>query len=228
MLKENQNMAKIVPKVLLLTRNIRPLKHFKSTKHYRFKYIQAKTKQAENLLVSLHGYGQLIEYFSKKFTSLTEHYSLLFPEGMHRFYLNGTAGRVGASWMTKEDRQLDINDNMHWLSELIKEVKRKQRYRNIVLLGFSQGGATAFRLYHHLPEQFFSKLIIWANDFPKDIQNKTIYSPSIYVLGDQDEFIHGERATEIVAQYKENGFKICSYEGTHTIHEQSLQEILSA
>ena len=186
-----------------------------------------QTKQSENLIVCLHGYGQLIEYFSAKFSTLMKQYSFLFPEGMHRFYLKGNSGRVGASWMTKEDRLLDIHDNMRWLSQLIKEVKKKHHYRNIVLLGFSQGGATALRLYHHLPEGFFSKLIIWANDFPEDMKDKTVYGPSFYVLGDQDEFIFGERAKKIVFQYLEKDFKLIEFNGQHTIHDSTLLEVLS-
>ena len=146
---------------------------------------------------------------------------------MHRFYLKGNSGRVGASWMTREDRMCDINDNMNWLSELIFELKNEYKFHQIYLFGFSQGGATALRLYHYLPQMFFSKLIIWANDFPEDMRDKKMYGQRFYVLGDQDEYIFGERGNEIIAQYREKGFKICNFQGSHKIHYQSLQEILS-
>jgi hypothetical protein len=61
-------------------------------------------EKAKYLLIALHGYGQLSSYFGKKFEDLPNEFFIVIPEGMHRFYLDGTSGRVGASWMTKEAR----------------------------------------------------------------------------------------------------------------------------
>ena len=32
------------------------------------------------------------------------------PEGLSRFYLEGFSGKVGATWMTREDRLNDIDN----------------------------------------------------------------------------------------------------------------------
>ncbi len=51
-----------------------------------------------------HGYGQLANFFLRKFDLLNSNTTcIIAPEGLHRYYLEGSAGRVGASWMTKED-----------------------------------------------------------------------------------------------------------------------------
>jgi hypothetical protein len=53
-----------------------------------------------------HGYGFLGGDFLKNFEALNEKEHLVVAsEGLHRFYLYGTGGKVGASWMTKEDRR---------------------------------------------------------------------------------------------------------------------------
>ncbi|MCZ8216519.1 MAG: phospholipase, partial [Cyclobacteriaceae bacterium] len=56
----------------------------------------------------LHGYGQLAEYFLRKFKSLeAQEIFVIAPEGLSRFYMEdvtrrsqGGSQRVGATWMT--------------------------------------------------------------------------------------------------------------------------------
>ena len=55
------------------------------------------------VLYVLHGYGQLPAFFIRKFQAqVNAGWRVVAPEGAHRFYLKGTDGRVGASWMTRE------------------------------------------------------------------------------------------------------------------------------
>ena len=43
---------------------------------------------------------------------------LVAPEGLSRFYVNATHGLVGASWMTREDRQHEIDDYVGYLDAI--------------------------------------------------------------------------------------------------------------
>ena len=64
---------------------------------------------------------------------------VLFPEAMNRFYLHGYKGRVGATWMTSEDRLTDIEDNISYLEELTKQTLDKHpTIEKVNVLGFSQ------------------------------------------------------------------------------------------
>ena len=69
------------------------------------------------------------QYFIKKFEQLKRP-EILFvaPEGLHRFYLKGNAGRVGSSWMTKEDRLNDIDDYNRMLDQVAKEISENCRW----------------------------------------------------------------------------------------------------
>ena len=97
-------------------------------------------------LIVLHGYGQLPEYFIRKFRPLAEAgWHVIAPEGAHRFYLQGTEGRVGASWMTKEARLDDIADQIVFLDALLGQLEEGMASGPRFLLGFSQGVATALR-----------------------------------------------------------------------------------
>ena len=88
-------------------------------------YTLGNITTAKHVIVVLHGYGQLAKYFINKFKPLVDDdYYIIAPEGLSKFYLNGHSGRVGASWMTKEDRQIEINDQIEYLiNNLSKEIK---------------------------------------------------------------------------------------------------------
>ncbi len=200
---------------------------FKATKTYRYFTLGEVTN--ENLFIALHGYGQLAPFFIRKFDVLKDEFYVIAPEGPHRFYLSGSSGRVGASWMTKEDRMDDIEDNLHWLTQLFHETISKKSYKSITLLGFSQGAATAARWLHHLNNKEI-RLIIWASVFPPDlIQNETQFSQlsnqPYFALGNQDEYYNSEEQQKLIEEYKTQGFTTIHYEGNHTINQETLLQI---
>ena len=199
---------------------------FKASKTYRFFCIPSENS-SKNLLVALHGYGQLAAFFIKKFNACSNDYTILAPEGPHRFYKNGYSGRVGASWMTKEAREDDIKDNINWLTEWLTDHLKENKYHKIILLGFSQGGATAARWYYNNPNQF-DQLIIWASVFPPDISKPKIKLPNnkLYVVGKNDEFINDEMRLNEVKFYQNIGFDTHVYDGNHDIDPFVIQQIL--
>ena len=141
-------------------------KTLSSTKSYRYETLNEE-KRPTKVIYALHGYGQLARYFIQKLENLND-YLIVAPEGMHRFYLKGSNGRVGASWMTKEAREMDIADNIQFLNELDSKISHEYSIQERILLGFSQGGATAIRWKLNTNNPF-DKTIIWASDFPPDM-----------------------------------------------------------
>jgi predicted esterase len=194
-------------------------------KHFRF-YLSENHSRNKKLLIALHGYGQLAQYFAKKFNQLPEDYALLVPEGMHRFYLQGTSGRVGASWMTKEGRELDIEDNLNYLNQLLSHVMETHVFEEIYLLGFSQGGATAARWYHQGPSRF-QQFILWSSIFPPDIEKPNqLEGNRHFVLGTDDPFYTTENQEKECAYFSELGYHIHRFKGKHDIDSKTLLGIL--
>ncbi len=184
---------------------------------------------AKYILYVLHGYGQLAEYFIRKFHDLGNNYFIVAPEGMHRFYLKGSNGRVGASWMTKEARELDISDTQNWLNHLKKEIDSNYSFQKEIVLGFSQGGATAARwtTINSIPNQIY-----WANVFPTDIDPKSIISKENnvnkhFAIGTQDEYFNSEEQLSTLSFYANLGFKTHIFNDSHTIDNITLKEILT-
>ena len=77
---------------------------------------------AREVWLVCHGYGQLASRFIRHFAPLADGTRLIVvPEALSRFYLDhpakagSTHARVGASWMTREDREAEIADQVEYL-----------------------------------------------------------------------------------------------------------------
>lgn len=197
------------------------------------RYFSYGNPDAKNLLVVLHGYGQLASYFIEKFRFLDpQNYFVIAPEGLHRFYTTGTSGRVGASWMTKECRETDIENYLVFLEAVIHQVCLKNEFEKKVLLGFSQGGATGSRLIG-LGSIHFDAFVLWAAIFPNDMKfegvEKFSKTKNYLVIGDQDPYYSEEAVVIELEKIKKSGMKFehVRFAGNHTIHAQTLQKILN-
>lgn len=200
-----------------------------SSKSYRY-FTYGDPKIAKHLIYVLHGYGQLAAYFIRKFHFLSDEYFIVAPEGMHRFYLKENSGKVGASWMTKEDREVDISENIKWLDQLDQEISSKNSFEKKMILGFSQGGATATRWFYK-GNIIVDHLIIWASVFPPDLEiekelNFDEKGNNYFFIGNSDEYYSKDQQKELLEQYKSKGFVSELYEGNHAIHSEILQKLL--
>jgi hypothetical protein len=66
-------------------------------------------------------------------------------QGLHRFY-RGRSQDVVASWMTRQDRELAVVDNVSYIASVVDEVSREWTPGHALVFAVpSQGVATAFR-----------------------------------------------------------------------------------
>lgn len=195
-------------------------------------YSHGDLKVATKLLIILHGYGQLPRYFIQKFEPISSDYYIIAPEGFHRYYLKGTSGRVGASWMTKEAREDDIYDNNDYLLSVLNHAKSLKKFDKSILLGFSQGGATAARFFFNTTQKM-DHLVLWASVFPPDISIDQIQNlnskngKNHFVLGTEDEYFNEQAQAQTLDFFKLNNFHIHTYYGSHDIYSDTLTQVLS-
>ncbi len=198
----------------------------KVQKTARFYTLEPRGKHQADLL-ALHGYRQLGKFFIEQLRALTElGIRVIAPEGLHRFYIEGYSGRVGASWMTKEDRLSDIDDYIAYLSQLYQSMELGKVPLHI--LGFSQGGPTACR-WMASTEVPISSLILHSTVFPNDFdfegQGERLRKvPCFAIFGDDDPFASDATIHEKMAWMKMKGIvpKLLRYEGGHSIHMGSI------
>lgn len=204
---------------------------FPRTAHYYT--LNPPTADTKELLMVLHGYGQLASRFIYKFDRLEPSTWVVAPEGFSRFYWKGTSGAVGASWMTKLDRLTEIEDFTNYLQHLYQQcLKAVSTDVRVTILGFSQGGATAVRWLQRLQPEVH-RLILWGAGFPQDLT----YTPQLNywnslclhcVQGNQDEYDSPELYTKHRAFTQAQGltYQYHTYEGGHAIDRAVLQEVL--
>ena len=204
----------------------------RTARYYQLGKLTPTTRQ---VWVVLHGYGQLAAYFLRHFAHLTvldPDLVVLAPEGLSRFYLSGNGGRVGASWMTREDRLSEITDQADYLQQLVAPVLAAAPGARLTVLGFSQGAATASRWL--LKAGFRpARLILWAGAFPEDIDPELAGRLMrdlnlVLVAGKQDEYVSAEQVQAQLASLRELGAapELVEFGGGHTLDAAVLRELL--
>lgn len=200
----------------------------RTLRYFQYGECSTETKQ---LIVALHGYGQHPMYFLRKLASLqNDQRCIVAPEGLHRFYVSGTSGRVGASWMTKEDRLNDIADINQYLTQLLHELNPGKE-TEIIFLGFSQGTASAVRFFCSTSLRI-DRLILWAGSFPPDLSlpdnvDRLNTCDLDLVIGDEDEFISRTDVKHIEDLLTEANvkFSLHTFQGNHDIDAATLNKL---
>ena len=96
------------------------------TKRAKYYQIGEANSSVKKVWMVFHGYAMLSEFFIKKFEVLTDNETLIIaPEALNRFYITENFSRVGASWMTKEDRENDIIENNQYIESLYQNIVSK-------------------------------------------------------------------------------------------------------
>ena len=182
-----------------------------------------------------HGYGQLAEYFIRNFYDLSSDHFVIAPEGLSRYYLADTSGRVGASWMTKEDRSTDIQNQIAYLNKMYKTVEQEiENGAKLIVLGFSQGTATAMRWIVNQNISPF-KLLLWAGTIPPDLksENENIdlsKIDTIILKGDTDPYngtIFMKNMDDWIKIYGID-YQMVNYSGGHIIHIETLKQLAAS
>lgn len=132
---------------------------------------EGEIESAEEVWFVLHGYSMLASVFLKWFEPASRPGRLLVaPEALSRSYHDEGGGRrVGASWMTKEDREVEIEDYVRYLDLLADLVLAAvPGAPRIHIHGFSQGTATACR-WVSFGRIHTERLVLWSGGVPPDL-----------------------------------------------------------
>jgi predicted esterase len=97
-------------------------------------------------LVGFHGYAQNAEDMLAELDRIpgSDAWTLVSIQAMHRFYSRGNE-RVVASWMTRQDRDLAIADNIVYVDRVVRSLLADAPQAPVVFAGFSQGVGMAYR-----------------------------------------------------------------------------------
>jgi dienelactone hydrolase len=142
------------------------------------------------------------------------------------------AGRVGATWMTREDRLSEIADYVAYLDALARHVFRRveRGATTLRVLGFSQGGATATRWIAQGTTRA-DELILWGCHLPPDLDLAAApglgATPVRLVWGEGDPYYDAARVEADRARLAGAGIpcRLTTYHGGHHISRGVLAAI---
>jgi predicted esterase len=211
-----------------------PEHHISVPRTARYYTLGPEDETIDEVWFVLHGYGQLAERFLRSFRSIDNGRRLIVaPEALSRFYLVNTNGHVGASWMTKVDRLVEIDDYVRYLDAIHAQIVAPLTTPPpLTALGFSQGTATAAR-WVCMGSVEAQRLILWGGSMPPDLDLQ-IHGDRLrrmrlqLVLGDRDEFAKPDSVTAERERLRSHAipYEPIRYDGRHEIVEHVLKGLI--
>jgi predicted esterase len=115
--------------------------------HGRYLVSPPASSDPAPMLIGFHGYAESAETQLERLRAIpgSDRWLIVSVQGLHRFY-ERRRNDVIASWMTRQDREQAIADNLAYVHVVADAVSREWNAApGIVFAGFSQGVAMAFR-----------------------------------------------------------------------------------
>ena len=192
------------------------------------------TDKTENIWIVFHGYGQLSKYFIRRFDVLEgDKNYIIAPQGLSKFYVDEDFKNVGASWLTKEDKESDLLNQQKYLIKLMDELKSKIDFSKIKinLFGFSQGVSAFTRLLINYNMKI-DNIIIWAGWVPDEFFNinKNVLKDTnlFFVVGNKDKYYNNPIIKGYIEKFKKTLNKEIDYfvfDGGHIVDRKVLKKI---
>ena len=135
------------------------------------------------LLIGFHGYAQNAEELLNELTPIphADSWTIAAVQGLHRFY-RSRSEIVVASWMTREDREAAIADNIDYVQRVVRSFGE---YDRLVFAGFSQGAAMAYRA---ASTNRCHAVLILGGDLPPDVDASTLPPRVLVGRGVRDDW----------------------------------------
>ena len=187
--------------------------------HGRVLVRHARAAAARGVLVGFHGYMENAANQMKRLEEIpgAAAWTLVAIQGLHRFY-RGRTDEVVASWMTREDREDAIADNLAYVAAALDLAPHDATSR-IVYTGFSQGVAMAYRAAVR-GRDGAAGVIAVGGDVPPELLSDpaTVFPPVLLLRGNRDvEWYTQAKFDADVAALTARGVRVETvvYDGAH-------------
>jgi dienelactone hydrolase len=186
--------------------------------HGRILVRQARAAAARGVLIGFHGYMENAAIQMKRLEEIpgTETWTLVAIQALHRFY-KGRTEEVVASWMTREDRDDAIADNLAYVTAALDTVPHDDATR-IVYAGFSQGVPMAFRAALGGRERADAVIAV-GGDVPPELLADTsaVFPPVLLLRALRDEWYTPAKHETDVAALTRRGVRlhVVTYDAAH-------------
>lgn len=224
------------------------VRHIAAVKTARYVVLGPEDGPVDEVWVACHGYGQLATYFGRHFRdALRPGRLVVVPEALSRFYVTDggrrVGERVGASWMTREDRETEIADLVRYLDDVFVAACARAgadpRTVRLGAMGFSQGTATVTRWLAYSPlvrdrSSRAGRLVLWGGALPHDLDltghAAWLNRADLHLIaGDRDEFATPGRIVKEERRLTQAGvaYQSVSFSGGHRLDDRLLAEAMA-
>jgi len=176
-------------------------------------------------LIGFHGYAQSAEDMLDELRLIpgADRWTRISIQALHPFYIRGES-KVVASWMTRQDRDLAIADNIAYVQSAVafacdaQPPSRTSAQLPSIYVGFSQGVAMAYRaaLHSRTPA---TAIVALAGDIPPEVKEDVslVWAPVLIGVGDREEWYTGEKLEQDEAFLQQRGVQheIVRFTGGH-------------
>ncbi len=196
--------------------------------HGRVLVREARAAAQKGLLVGFHGYMETAQIQMERLEAIagSSPWTLVSIQGLHRFY-RGRSEQVVASWMTREDREEAIADNLAYVSAALEQVPHDHSTR-VVYIGFSQGVAMAFRAGLLGVARTLAIAAVGGDVPPELLTNAGLQFPAIlFTRGARDEWLTQARFDRDAGAMAARGVALTTkvYDGAHEWNAEVSQTI---
>ncbi|MEO8077514.1 MAG: dienelactone hydrolase family protein [Acidobacteriota bacterium] len=186
--------------------------------HGRVIVRRARAAASRGLLVGFHGYMETAELQMERLGGIpgASTWTLVSVQGLHCFY-RGRTQQVVASWMTRQDREAAIADNLEYVASALDAAPHDDE-TPIVYAGFSQGVAMAFRAAVR-GRRAAAGVIGVGGDIPPELlaDSSVTFPPVLLARGERDAWLTPDRFDADTAALRSRNVPLASlvFDGAH-------------
>lgn len=192
--------------------------------------LNQRTERTKTVWLVFHGIGYLSRYFLKYFKHLdAEENFIIAPQAQSKYYLNGKYKHVGASWLTRENTELEIENMLNYLDAVFK-AEDLAKVQNLNILGYSQGVSVATRFVARRKIEC-NNLIMHSGKLPQELNTddfsflkNTNFS---FIYGTEDEYLKSgvvkveeDRLRKIFPK----NLEIMTFKGGHKVNTELISK----
>ncbi|WP_158977566.1 alpha/beta hydrolase [Cellulophaga sp. L1A9] len=199
-----------------------------------YETLNTLTAKTKNVWIVFHGIGYLSRYFLRYFNALNpdENY-IIAPQAPSKYYLNGKYVHVGASWLTKENTALEMENVSSYL-DAVFAAEQLPENTNLIVFGFSQGVSIASR-WTVLNRVKCNQLVLYAGGIPNEMTPEEFkfleeqHTQVKIIVGTNDEYLNEERMkseSKKIATLFNNKAEITTFEGGHEVRKEIINNLV--
>jgi len=191
--------------------------------------LHSLTDETKCVWFAFHGLGYLSRYFIRYFRNLPDNEYIICPQAPSKYYQGNDFKYVGASWLTKENTELEMQNLVHYLDAI--ELQEIPPHLPVKILGYSQGVSVAMR-WMASSKKKVSQLIIHSGSIPVELKANDFKDyPKLRVdliYGKKDEYLTEEKLAYQLDKAHElfgNRVHVHAFDGVHEVNSDLIEEL---